>query len=62
MEEARVYTCGSSNSVRNRLFKKEDAMFIKIDGTKVSGKAEICNIDGKNGYTGDFNFSLQAKC
>lgn len=59
MEEARVYTCGSSNSVRNRLFKKEDAMFIKIDGTKVSGKAEICNADGKNGYTGDFNFTLQ---
>ena len=56
MEEARVYTCGSSNSVRNRLFKKEDALFIKIDGTKVSGKAEICNVDGKNGYTGDFSF------
>lgn len=59
MEEARIYTCGSSNSVRNRLFKKDDAMFIKIDGTKVSGKGEICNIDGKNGYTGDYSFNLQ---
>lgn len=59
MEEARIYTCGTSNSVRNRLFKKEDAMFIKIDGTKISGKAEICNSEGKNGYTGDFTFALQ---
>ena len=58
MEEARIYTCGTGNSVRNRLFKKEDALFIKVDSTKVSGKAEICNSDGKNGYTGDFTFAL----
>ena len=58
MEEARIYTCGTSNSVRNRLFKKEDAMFIKIDSNKVSGKAEVCNSEGKNGYTGEFNFAL----
>ena len=59
MEEARIYTCGSGNSVRTRLFKKEDALFIKIDSTKISGKAEICNSDGRNGYTGDFAFALQ---
>ncbi len=58
MEGAQIFTCVQNNSVRN-LFKKEEGMFLKVEGTKISGKGNICNAEGRNGYQDEFSFSIQ---
>lgn len=57
MEGARVFTCIDNNSLRNMLLKKEGKVFLKVDGDRISGKGQICNAEGRNGYLDDFEFS-----
>lgn len=57
MEGARVFTCVDNNSLRNMLLKKEGKVFLKVDGDRISGKGQICNAEGRNGYLDDFEFS-----
>ncbi len=59
MEGARVFTCVTNNSVRNMLLRKEGKVFLKIDGEQISGKGQICNAEGRNGYLDDFDFTAQ---
>ena len=58
MEGAQIFTCVQNKSARN-LFKKEEGMFLKVEGTKISGKGNICNAEGRNGYQDEFSFSIQ---
>lgn len=57
MEGARVFTCVDNNSLRSMLLKKEGKVFLKVDGDRISGKGQICNAEGRNGYLDDFDFS-----
>lgn len=57
MEGARVFTCATNNSVKNMLLRKEAKVFLKVDGEQISGKGQICNAEGRNGYLDDFEFS-----
>ena len=57
MEGARVFTCVTNNSVKNMLLRKEAKVFLKVDGEQISGKGQICNAEGRNGYLDDFEFS-----
>lgn len=57
MEGARVFTCATNNSVKNMLLRKEGKVFLKVDGEQISGKGQICNAEGRNGYLDDFEFS-----
>lgn len=57
MEGARVFTCIDNNSLRSMLLRKDGKIFLKVDGDRVSGKGQICNAEGRNGYLDDFEFS-----
>ena len=57
MEGARVFTCIDNNSLRSMLLRKEGKVFLKVDGDRISGKGQICNAEGRNGYLDDFEFS-----
>ena len=57
MEGARVFTSVTNNSVKNMLLRKEAKVFLKVDGEQISGKGQICNAEGRNGYLDDFEFS-----
>ncbi|MBQ7776396.1 MAG: hypothetical protein IJ379_10805 [Lachnospiraceae bacterium] len=60
MEGTRIFTSIQNSSVKN-LFKKEkeEGMFLKVEGKTVSGKGNICNAEGRNGYQDEFSFSIQ---
>ncbi len=59
MEGVRVFTSITNSSVRSMLLKREGKVFLKIDGEQISGKGQICNAEGRNGYLDDFDFSAQ---
>lgn len=58
MEGAQVFSC-STGGVRG-LFNKNsgDAMFLKVENDRISGKGYVCNEDGRNGYIDEFSFSI----
>ncbi len=61
MEGAQVFTCNTGGNVRS-LFSKNsnsDALFLKVENDKVSGKGYVCNEDGRNGYVDDFEFAIK---
>lgn len=61
MEGAQVFTCNAGGNVRS-LFSKNsnsDALFLKVENDKVSGKGYVCNEDGRNGYVDDFEFAIK---
>lgn len=61
MEGAQVFTCNTGGNVRS-LFSKNsnsDALFLKVENNKVSGKGYVCNEDGRNGYVDDFEFAIK---
>ena len=58
MANAQVFTCNYGGSVKNKLLKSGEKLFLKIDGEKVSGKAFICNEEGKNGYIDSFEYPI----
>lgn len=55
---AQVFTCNYSGSIKNKLLKGGDKLFLKIDGDRISGKAFICNEEGRNGYIDNFDYPL----
>ncbi len=61
MEGAQDFTCNTGGNVRS-LFSKNsnsDALFLKVENDKVSGKGYFCNEDGRNGYVDDFEFAIK---
>ena len=58
MAGAQVFTCNYSGSIKNKLLKGGDKLFLKIDDTKISGKAFICNEEGRNGYIDNFEYPI----
>lgn len=59
MEGAQVFTCKSGNNLRSILSRNNDAaMFLKVENSKISGKGYICNTDGKNGYSDEFEIGI----
>ena len=58
MEGAQVFSC-STGGVRS-IFNKNsgDALFLKVENDRISGKGYVCNEDGRNGYIDDFSFSI----
>ncbi|MCM1534714.1 MAG: hypothetical protein NC126_02180 [Clostridium sp.] len=61
MEGAQVFTCNTGGNVRS-LFSKNnnnDALFLKVENDKVSGKGYVCNEDGRNGYVDEFEFAIK---
>ncbi len=59
MEGAQVFTCKTGNNLRSILSRNNDAaMFLKVENSKISGKGYICNTDGKNGYSDEFEVGI----
>ena len=59
MEGAQVFTCKTGNNLRSILSRNNDAaMFLKVENSKISGKGYICNPDGKNGYSDEFEVGI----
>lgn len=58
MASAQVFTCNYSGSIKNKLLKGGDKLFLKIEDTKISGKAFICNEEGRNGYIDNFEYPI----
>lgn len=59
MEGAQVFTCKSGSGFKGLLSRNNDsAMFLKVENSKISGKGYICNTDGKNGYSDEFEVSI----
>ena len=59
MEGAQVFTCKSGGNLRSILSRNNDAaMFLKVENNKISGKGYICNTEGKNGYSDEFEVSI----
>lgn len=59
MEGAQVFTCKTANNLRSILSRNNDAtMFLKVENSKISGKGYICNTDGKNGYSDEFEVGI----
>lgn len=59
MEGAQVFTCKTGNGLRGILSRNNDsAMFLKVENSKISGKGFICNTDGKNGYSDEFEVGI----
>ena len=59
MEGAQVFTCKSGGNLRSILSRNNDAaMFLKVENNKISGKGYICNTEGKNGYSDEFEVGI----
>ena len=58
MESAQVFTCNYSGSIKNKLLKGGEKLFLKIEDNKISGKAFICNEEGRNGYIDNFEYPI----
>lgn len=59
MEGAQVFTCKTGNNLRSILSRNNDAaMFLKVENNKISGKGYICNTDGRNGYSDEFEVGI----
>ena len=58
MEGTQVFSCKSGNNMKNLFAKKDDAMFLKVENDKISGKGYVCNTEGKNGYIDEFSVEI----
>ena len=59
MEGAQVFTCKTGGGFKGLLGRNSDsAMFLKVENSKISGKGYICNTDGKNGYSDEFEVGI----
>ena len=59
MEGAQVFTCKTGGGFKGLLGRNSDAaMFLKVENNKISGKGYICNTDGKNGYSDEFEVGI----
>ena len=58
MEGAQIFSSATNGSRLNLFGKKEDALILKVEGDKVSGRGNICNAEGRNGYVDEFSFSI----
>ena len=58
MATAQVFSCNYGGSIKNKLLKNGDKLFLKIEDNKISGKAYICNEEGKNGYIDNFEYPI----
>ena len=58
MAGAQVFTCNYSGSIKNKLLKGGEKLFLKIEDTKISGKGYICNEEGRNGYIDNFEYPI----
>ena len=55
MEGAQIFSATTNRSI---FAKKEEGLFLKVEGTKVSGRGNICNAEGRNGYVDEFSFTI----
>lgn len=58
MAGAQVFTCNYSGSIKNKLLKGGEKLFLKVEDTKISGKGYICNEEGRNGYIDNFEYPI----
>lgn len=59
MAEAQVFVCGNNTGMKSMFVKNyENALYLKIEDDKISGKAYVCNAEGKNGYVDEFSFTI----
>ena len=58
MANAQVFTCNYGGSIKNKLLKSGEKLFLKIEDGKISGKAFICNEEGRNGYIDNFDYPI----
>ena len=58
MAGAQVFTCNYSGSIKNKLLKGGEKLFLKIEDNKISGKGFICNEEGRNGYIDNFEYPI----
>lgn len=58
MEGAQVFSCNTGNKGLFGRNSASDALFLKVENDKVSGKGYVCNEEGKNGYLDDFSFAM----
>jgi len=58
MVGAQVFTCNYSGSIKNKLLKGGEKLFLKIEDNKISGKGFICNEEGRNGYIDNFEYPI----
>ena len=59
MERTQVFTCTPNKFAMNKILRKNDRLFLKIDGSQITGTGHIFNSDGRNGYIGDFELSIK---
>lgn len=57
MEGSREFSCYQSTSLFGRR-KDVETLYLKIDNGTLSGRAYVCNDEGKNGYVDDFSFKI----
>ena len=58
MANAQVFTCNYGGSIKNKLLKSGEKLFLKLEDGKISGKAFICNEEGRNGYIDNFEYPI----
>ena len=58
MANAQVFTCNYGGSIKNKLLKSGEKLFLKLEDGKISGKAFICNEEGRNGYIDNFDYPI----
>ncbi len=58
MEGTQIFSCKSGNNMKSLFAKKDDAMFLKVENDKISGKGYVCNTEGKNGYIDEFQVAI----
>ncbi len=58
MEGTQIFSCKSGNNMKNLFVKNNDAMFLKVENNKISGKGYVCNTEGKNGYIDEFEVAI----
>ena len=46
MEGTQIFSCKSGNNMKNLFVKNNDAMFLKVENNRISGKGYVCNTEG----------------
>ena len=59
MEGTQIFSCKSGNNMKNLFVKNNDAMFLKVENNRISGKGYVCNTEGKNGYIDEFEVAIE---
>ena len=57
MEGSREFSCYQNTSLFGRR-KDAETLYLRIENGTLSGRAYVCNEDGKNGYVDDFSFKI----